>query len=157
MIAASIMTKEVKTLQPSNTLLEVLEILRDLRIRQLPIVDGDNKVLGIITSKGVMKSLLPGYISSGDLKDVKFAPELEQFVDKIDEIKSTPVTDILEKEYIKVTPETSTMEIAAVFVNTETHLESILVVDDEERLLGVISPIDIYRRLWEYANETKKP
>lgn len=153
MLAAAIMTTEVKTLQPSNTLLEVLEILRDLRIRQLPIVDGDNKVLGIITSKGVMKSLLPAYISSGDLKDVKFAPELEQFVDKIDEIKATPVQEILEKEYISVTPETSTMEIAAVFVNTDTHLESILVVDDEERLLGVISPIDVYRRLWEYADK----
>lgn len=157
MLAANIMTTEVKTLKPSNTLLEVLEILRDLKIRQLPIVDGDNKVLGIITSKGVMKSLLPAYISSGDLKDVKFAPELEQFVDKIDEIKSTPVQEILEKEYVKVSPETSTMEIAAVFVNTDTHLESILVVDDEERLLGVISPIDVYRRLWEYADKAKKP
>lgn len=155
MIAASVMTKNAKTLRPSNTLLDALEILKDLQIGQLPIVDSENKVLGVITSRGILKSLLPSYISSGELKDVKFAPELEQFTDKVKESKNTLVKDILRKEYTKVAPESSTMEIAALFVNTETHLEAILVTDDEDRLLGVISPVDIYKSLWEQAEQTK--
>lgn len=155
MVSANIMTSDVRSLKLSNTLLDVLELLRDLRIRQVPIVDNDNKVLGVITSKGVLKTLLPQYIASGDLKDVKFAPELQEFVDKIEELKNTNVKEIMETEYTKVSPETSTMEVATLFVNTDTHLESILVVDDETRLLGVISPIDVYRRLWEYADKKK--
>lgn len=157
MVAASIMTKEVKTLRPSNSVLDVIDLLRTLKIRQVPIVDGNNKILGIVTSKSVMKSLLPSYISSGALKDVKFAPELDQFLEKIKDTKNTPITDILIKKYVSISPEVSAMEVAAIFVNTEEHLETVLVVDDEERLLGVISPIDVSNRLWEYANNSEKP
>lgn len=155
MLAVNIMTTDIKSLKLSDTLIDVLEVLRDLKIRQVPILDNDNKVIGVITAKGVLKTLLPQYIASGDLKDVKFAPELQGFVDNIEELKNTTVADIVEKEFSSVSPETSTMEVATLFVNTETHLESILVVDDEERLLGVISPIDVYRRLWEYADKKK--
>ena len=156
MIAANLMTKEVKTLKPSNSIIDALEILKEAKIRQVPIVDNDNKVVGTITSRGLLKSLLPDYITSGDLKDVKFAPELTQFTDKIEDLKNTTVQQIIDKECKNCTcisPETSTMEVAALFVNADKELESVIVVDDEQRVLGVISPIDVYKRLWEYTQK----
>ena len=156
MIAANIMTKEVKTLKPSNSIIDALEILKEEKIRQIPVVDNDNKVVGTITSRGLLRTLLPDYITSGDLKDVKFAPELTQFTDKIDDLRNTTVQEVIDKDCKDCTcisPETSTMEIAAIFVNSDKELESVIVVDDENRVLGVISPIDVYKRLWEYTQK----
>ena len=95
------------------------------------------------------------------MKDVKFAPELHQFVDKIDDLKDKCVCDFLcddttlDQNYSKVSPETSVMEVAALFINNEKPISCILVVDNMDRLLGLISPVDVFHRLWEYAENKK--
>ncbi len=165
MIAANIMKTAVLTLHCTSTMEEAIKILRKEKIRMVPIVDDDNKVLGAVTPRRLMRCILPGYITQGYLKDVKFAPELQQFIDNIEQLAKKYVCDFLEAEpakenpdYAMISPETSVMEVACLFLNTERPVESVLVVDNMERLLGIISPVDVFKRLWEYAekNENKK-
>lgn len=151
MNAQKIMTAGVDTLSKDHTLRDALVILKERRYRQIPIVDDDNKVLGVVTPRSLLRVILPGYISKGYLKDVKFAPELSQFSNKIEELGKKPICDIVDSTYSTVTPETSSMEVAALFVNAETIIESILVIDDDNLLLGIISPVDILINI-----ETKK-
>jgi CBS domain-containing protein len=141
---------------------DAIKILKDKRVRLLPIVDDDNKVLFAVSPRVLLRKILPGYISRGYLKDVKFAPELQQFIDNIDSIAEKDICGLLEGDteesldYTKISPETSVMEVAAIFVNTEKPVESIMVVDNKDRLLGIISPVDAFKRLWEFAGKKKK-
>jgi CBS-domain-containing membrane protein len=163
MIAANIMTTEVSTLTSKNTVEDAVKLLKDKKVRVVPIVDEEKKVIGAITSRTLMRCILPGYISRGYLKDVKFAPELQQFIDNIEGLAKIGVCDFMASEqvienpgYAKISPETSVMEVAAIFVNPERLVESILVVDNMERLLGIVTPVDAFKRLWEFAGKNTK-
>lgn len=153
MNAATIMTTDVATTRCGITVAEAMKILKDSRVRQLPIVDNNNKVLGILTSKKLLYLTLPRYISEGLLKDVKFAPDLPQFHKRCTELAGKDVCEVMDREFTKIGPDVSVMEVATIFVSSEKPIECILVVDNECRLLGIISPWDIFKRLCEYAEK----
>ncbi|HBG47709.1 MAG TPA: hypothetical protein DDW94_12095 [Deltaproteobacteria bacterium] len=155
MIAATIMTKEVLTIPVAATMLDAFKLVRDSRVRQIPVVGGEGKVVGVITPRTLLKSILPRYVSEGLIADVRFAPELPEFVHNIDALSQKKVADLLDRDFIAVSPETSSMEVAALLVNAKKHAESVLVVDDRGTLLGIISPWDIFKRLWDYAEKTR--
>ncbi len=153
MVAAKIMTTDVLTLSHEDNLGEALALIRERYVRQVPVVDDHRRVVGVITPRALLRKILPGYITGGYLKDVKFAPELTQFIQKIEELANKKVSDLIDSNFCVITPETSTMEVAALFVNDEKPVESILVVDNMDRLLGIISPVDIFKRIWEFKEK----
>lgn len=154
MIAANVMQTKVLSVPLSGTMLDAFKIIHNERVRQIPVLDG-SKVVGVITPRTLMKAILPKYITEGLVEDVRFAPELPDFVKHIDELAQKKVADLLEKDFVAVSPETTTMEIATLMVNAKKHVESVLVVDDRSTLLGIISPWDIFKRLWEYAEKNR--
>lgn len=153
MIAANLMTTGVVTLKPDATMYDAMKLVSSRSVRQIPVVDFNSKVIGVITPRTLMKAILPKYISEGMIEDVRFAPELPEFVENIDALAEKKVEDLIDRDFTTVSPETHSMEIAALFINPRKHIESILVVDDKKRLLGIISPWDVFRRLWEYAEK----
>jgi len=54
---ADVMTREVVTCRPDDTIEEVMKVMTVKRIRHLPVVDGD-KIAGIVTIGDVVKSRL---------------------------------------------------------------------------------------------------
>jgi CBS domain-containing protein len=46
---AEIMTTEITTIPPETSLNDAIHVMSDERIRHLPVVDNDNKVLGMVT------------------------------------------------------------------------------------------------------------
>lgn len=155
MIAASIMTTKVLSVPVSGSMYDAFKLIQAERVRQIPVLDG-NKVVGVITPRSLMRAILPKYITEGLVEDVRFAPELPDFVKHIDELATKKVSDLLEKDFVAVSPDTSTMEIATLMVNAKKHVESVLVIDDRRTLLGIISPWDVFKRLWEYAEKNRK-
>ncbi len=155
MIAANIMTTDVYTLTCRNTMKDAIKLVLEKKIRQVPVVDDEKRVIGVITPQTLIKAILPKYITEGYLEDVKFAPELPEFVENIDALADKSVCDYMDKKYVKVKPETSTMEVATLYVTSREPIESIVVVDDQERILGVISRWDIFKRLCEYSERKK--
>ncbi|MCK4739439.1 MAG: CBS domain-containing protein [Deltaproteobacteria bacterium] len=157
MLASKMMSTDIITLTIHDTLDDALKLLYDVKVRVLPIVDDEKKLAGVISPRLLLRRVLPGYISKGYLKDVAFAPDLSQFMENIEKLNECKIGDFLEKPCCLITPETSAMEVAAIFVNADPPLESIIVVDDEKRILGLISPVDIFKRLWEFNNKQTTP
>lgn len=153
MIAASVMTTEVLTIPLGASMLDALKLAHESKVRQIPVVDESRKVVGVITPRALLKGILPKYVTEGLIADVKFAPELPEFVHNIDSLAFKKVDDVMEKDFIAVTPETSSMEVATLLLHSKKHADSVLVVDDRGVLLGIISPWDIFKRLWDYAEK----
>lgn len=153
MNAATIMTINVATTKCGITVADAMKILTDSRVRQLPVVDENNKVLGLLTSRKLLYLTLPRYIADGLLKDVKFAPDLPQFHQKCAELAHKDVCEVMDREFTMIGPEISVVEVATMFVSSQKPLECMLVVDNQGRLLGIISPWDIFKRLCEYTEK----
>lgn len=53
----SVMTHNPNTVSPSTTVGEAVAILSNANFRSLPVVDADNKIVGIISNKDLVKTL----------------------------------------------------------------------------------------------------
>lgn len=58
MLIEEIMTKDVVTLTPSNTIEDAVRVMREHKIRHLPIITNNNEVVGIFTDRD-FKNLIP--------------------------------------------------------------------------------------------------
>ena len=65
MLVESIMIKDVVTLSPHHTLQEALDISHKRRIRHLPVVDDENRVVGIISDRN-LRDAAPSSLQAGD-------------------------------------------------------------------------------------------
>ena len=141
MIAANIMTTGMHTLVSGATLSDAIRLAAKTRAA-VPVVGEENKVFGVIPLKTLLKAALQE--QSPDT-----AHQLPSFVKNIGGSKS--IDEFIDKRYSRVLPHARLTEIAAMFMNGDS--DCVLVVDDHERLLGMISPGDIFKRLWEYSEK----
>ena len=126
------MKSHVITVVPDTSLLQCRKLLKDNRINYLPVVDRDNIVVGLI--------------ASADLK--AFAPQHStgfEILEALDILAETKVKDVM-----VVAPVTihynNTVEQAAKTM-FDRHVACLPVIDDEDRLVGIITGWDIFHAL----------
>jgi CBS domain-containing membrane protein len=56
-----IMTRKVEYISPASTAIEAVTILRNTKVSCLPVLDGQGKILGIVTVTNLMRLLLTAY------------------------------------------------------------------------------------------------
>ncbi len=113
MIARDIMTRKVATIHPGASVQEAAQLLDQKRISGAPVVDADDKIIGIITEADI--------ISKVDREGLR-------------------VADIMSHNVIAVSEETPVSEIAALL--TERKIKRVPVVENE-KLVGIVSRADI--------------
>ena len=119
MIARDIMTSKVCTVRPEASALEAAQLLDKWRISGLPVVNEENKIIGIITEADI--------ISKVDREGLR-------------------VSDIMSHEIIAVSEETAVGEIAMLL--TERKIKRVPVVSDG-KVVGIVSRADIVHAVAE--------
>jgi CBS domain-containing membrane protein len=139
-----IMTPVVETLSVGDTLATARRQLERGRIRHLPVIDGDERVIGLITHRKILEA----WVSHGH-------PNLEK---PRDVARDVPVEMLMEKNVQTVTPETPAVRAAALL---ESHKFGCLPVVDAGRLVGIVTEADFVRFArrffeWESRGEPHK-
>lgn len=156
MIAANIMSTGAVTLRRGTDMLCALKLIGERRVGQVPVVEEDGRLAGVITSVKLMEALLAPSPSGAVTGDASSASGLPEFIGKIDSLADKSIDGVIDTGFISVKPDTKMMEIAAIFADGKNPVEVIPVLDDQERLLGIISPWDVFKRLWEYAQKKNR-
>ncbi len=143
MIAANIMTTRVRTLTPGSTLSDAIRLAAEAPAL-IPVVGEDNRVLGVIRPRALLRDALPER-NPPDANSSLFIKGLER-------LRTQSIDKPIYGGYSSVLPHARLSDIAAIFANSVAP-ECVLVVDDRERLLGIISPCDILKRLLEYLEK----
>lgn len=138
--AAEIMTLEVVTVNPDTPLAEVAAAMGRRGVSGLPVVDQENRVVGIISEKdflahmGVKEPLNFMSLVAGCLK-TKGCVALP--------IKETLARDIMSAPAVTVGPDVPLHTIAALL--TDKGINRVAVTDSEGHLLGLVSRGDIVK------------
>jgi CBS domain-containing protein len=125
---ADIMTKDLVTLTPSNSLADAHTITREKGIRHLPVIDSENhKLIAIVTQKSMIARVinLVMLYGGGELRHHE---------------KITNIMEVAEKDFETVTPSQSLHDVAPFFLANKHGC--LPVVDDEQNLVGMITSSD---------------
>lgn len=132
---SDVMTENPLTVEPSDTLEEVEELLEEHRIRQLPVVDG-SELVGIITDRDLRPFLRDRYLGK---------PQDQQ------RAMATKVATVMSAKPVTLSPSDELRE--AVEILLEEKIGGIPVVDVEEGLVGIVTYVDVLRSLLELLQE----
>jgi acetoin utilization protein AcuB len=125
------MTRKVITIDKDADLLKTKKIMEDHGFRHLPVVDGENRLIGIVTDRDI-RSAMPSIALKGS--------ESEKAEQKVSAIR---VEDIMTKDPVTVTP-TYTLQDALLLIQ-KTRVGAFPVVDEQGVLKGIISIRDLIR------------
>ena len=129
-ISKSMATKVITT-RPQETLLEARKLLKTHNIRHLPVLDDDQRLVGIITDRDI-RSALPAAFFRDDFE----APEDADY-------RALTVGDNMTRNPVSISPK-DTIEDALLQIQ-KMRVGAFPVVDEDGRLEGIISVRDLLR------------
>ncbi len=144
--AKEIMTEKVITVTKDASIKKLSDLFIQYKVNGFPVVDGDEKLIGIVTEKNLIeqsKNLhIPTVIALFDAviyleSDKKFEAEVKRY-------SATQVEDIYTSNVVTISPDTGIHEIASLMAEKGVH--SIPVVDGKN-ILGIVGKLDIIRGL----------
>ncbi|WP_052864276.1 CBS domain-containing protein [Streptomyces niger] len=135
---SDIMNRDVVTAEPGMVFKDIAYLFAHHRISGIPVVDGDGKVLGVVSETDLMAR----QTVQDDERPHRF-PRLSFGGARAVRTKSraTTVTDLMTKPAITVGPRQSLVEAARVMARH--HCNRLPVIDAEGRLMGIVTRGDL--------------
>lgn len=147
--AAELMSRKVVTLGERNSLQEAMKIMTEQHVSGVPVVDPAGHCLGVISTSDIVAFI------EADQEELEgtspptgnwFNPQTQRWEESmfspelLGEYDSVPVSDAMTSDPLTVTPKTAVSKVARLMVDNDVH--RVFVVDDQQRLEGVISSFD---------------
>ena len=130
---ADLMTDVVETLQVGDSLDLARHLLERSRIRHLPVVDGQEHLIGLVTNRKILEA----WVSHG-------RPNRERPGEVAHDI---PVEMIMERDVLTVDPETAAAQAARLL---EGYKFGCLPVVKDRKLVGIVTEADFVRFARQY-------
>jgi len=137
---SAVMTTNVISVRPDADVHEVTRLLGENKVSGLPVVDAENGVIGLISEADVLS--MTGVKREHTFRDV-IRHVLGEPVPG--DRQGTRVQDFMTSPAITVKPDTDLRDAARIL--DEKRIKRLPVVDDEKRLVGIISRADIVRAM----------
>ena len=140
MLVKNWMSKEVITVDADDTMQNAIYTLQEQNIKMLPVMD-DVKLVGIITDRDLKKAS-PSDATTLDMHELLFL------------ISKIKVRDLMKEPVFTAKPDDTVEEAAALLL--EKKISGLPVIDEHNRLVGIITRSDIFRVLLSLSGLGKK-
>lgn len=128
------MTRKVVTIEKEASILKAEALMKENRIRHLPVVENGKKLIGIITDRD-FKGAMP--------YEVFHAPESQEAKDAREKMGKLTVADIMSTSLITLSP-ADTIQDALLLIQ-KARVGALPVVDENGNLKGILSVRDLLR------------
>lgn len=142
-----IMSNKLAFVHLDDKLIEVANLLTQSKLRGVPVIDDNKKIVGIITETDFFYKSLPGlclptYINI--LGGNKFGNDMDkEQKENIDVLLKATAKDIMTKKCFTVPVNTEANILIEIF--KEKKFYTIPVVNDENKLVGIVTVADIIK------------
>lgn len=147
-----IMTKDVITAEPKDTIKDVIKKLSDNGISGLPVINKDNEVVGMVSETDILQALktesrtlslvFPSSHALGmTFEETKNHRALKEAMKEVQNIK---IEKIMKTDVISVNPENTIAEVSSIM--TKHNINRVPVVK-KDKLIGIVTRGDIIKGL----------
>jgi CBS domain-containing protein len=136
-----IMTENVVTLTLDNNLKEARLLMSENHIRHLPVVDGQSKVIGVVSQRDILA------VQESDIFNASSGQKKETQV---------KVSEFFKEQVVTISPDASALK-AAKYI--QKHKLGCLPVTVEEKIVGIITDSDFVNvaiNLMELSEQTEE-
>jgi len=141
MKVSDVMVYDISAVFEDDSIERVVDIMSKQYLSGVPVVDEEMRVVGFITENDIMKASIPSYFAL--LQSASFLPDTNQFVRNISQIKDDKISKYMSKPPIVIMEDEPLIHAADLMIRH--NIKTIPVVDKENRLIGVITKIDILK------------
>ena len=139
--------REAPLVRDTATVTEAVRQILECDLPALPVVDAEDRLVGIFGEREFMGAFFPGYLDT--LGYAGFVPKkLEDVLDRRGGCTEQPVREHMNREHVDVAPDASDVQLAEVFLH---HRVLLIPVTEDRRVVGVITRRDFFRALAERA------
>ncbi len=136
------MTKNIKYLEETATLLDVIDLMKESKIRHVPILGEEGRPHGVVTALDVAD-----YIT-----DERVRKKLEQGdISPLEE----PAIDVIDVEVPFVKPDTDMIE--AINTLARSRKDIVLVIGEDYKLVGLLTDRDVLREVSRILEKVARP
>lgn len=124
------MTTPVITLTPETPFQEALKLMREHKIRRIPLVDEKQRLVGIVSERDLLHAE-PSPATSLSIWEMNYL------------LWKLKLGDVMSKDVITVTPLTPLQDAASLLIKHK--IGGLPVLDAERHVVGVITETDIFK------------
>lgn len=147
-----IMSKKMITVRPETKVTQIWKLIFHKHIHGLPVVDKMQRLLGIISEEDILKHLYPNYTEAVDSFTAGIEPE--DIDEKLEKLKNLKAFNIMNKKVIYTRHDTLIMRALSRMIIRQVR--QLPVLDDDNRVIGMISKGDIFDNLFKLGRTKTK-
>jgi CBS domain-containing protein len=136
-----IMTKDLTAVEKDIPVRELIFILNNADMPNMPVVDEEGRLTGFISEKDLIRAALPGYFEM--LHSTSFIPDMNQLARKLSQIADQPIERFIRTTVMSVSEDDDDLQAADLIIRK--GVKNVPVVDQEGRLVGRVRRIDLLR------------
>jgi acetoin utilization protein AcuB len=123
------MSEDVVTIGPETSLPEAHQIMTSRQIRRLPVVDGNGRLIGLIT-RGDVRGAQPSQATTLSVWELNYL------------LATLPVRKVMTPDPITITADATIGEAARTML--ENKVSGLPVVNERHQVIGIITESDIF-------------
>lgn len=167
--AQDVMTSPATTISQDAPIEQLIQLLRASHFSGIPVVDGEGRAVGLVSETDVLRALAytVGPPGSGEFATTfqrgkrrittvlldAVAHEALQAAAGLRKLVARPVNDLMTPVVQACAVDTPIVEVCEMMMWKE--IRRVVVLDEERRPVGMISSIDLIRRMGEELRRTK--
>jgi len=139
LMVKDVMRYTIATVTANDTLKEAANRMFRHRLSALPVVDEQNRLVGVIDDRDLIKAALPDFKSL--ISNLNYSMDVEPFEELLKQEDKIKVSQLYRKEFEVVSPDTRIVEVAAMMVFKD--IRRVFVSAPDGSLLGMLLRYDI--------------
>jgi CBS domain-containing protein len=149
MLVREVMTTDVVTVSTGDSVETCAKLLQEHNISGLPVLDEAGRVAGVVTEGDLIRRAsrvkAPGYLEI--LGGLIYLGSPKKFVEELQRAMSLEAGQLMSKNVIFIGPEDTVEKAATLMV--EKRISRLPVVDEKQKLIGIVSRRDIMGSLYD--------
>ena len=149
-----VMTRDVITVSPSTGIRGIYAIFCKKGVGGVPVVDGENNLLGMVSKAELLDVLIPDYFDM--VSEFLFIDDLGELEEKLESIPSLELfvaEDLMIEDVVAIKEQASLMK-APVLMNKH-NVRRLPVLNKENKLVGIITRMDVCKALFNGEAENR--
>jgi CBS domain-containing protein len=142
MIVSEIMTTSVKTARADTAIKDIANTMCFNKISGLPIVDENDKIIGIVSEKDLLRRMFPDMATIAAEGRPNFEEMEKGYADTLQLIAS----DIMTKTVSSVTPDMPIMKAASLMCINKIRR---IPVTENDKIVGIVSIGDVHKAIFQ--------